>query len=87
MIEKEVILKKYTGKNEHHKDKTPDLFTCFLIYDAMEEYARLYHDELCKQLNEETRKDFGKRKCEHWINDKCELEHCAYMSNASIICH
>lgn len=55
-----------------------------LKYGFLNEIERV---KFIDNLNEETRKDFGKRKCEHWINDKCELEHCSYMSNASIICH
>ena len=40
MKSKEEILKSHLKENEHHGDKTPDLFTCFLIYDAMDEYAK-----------------------------------------------
>jgi hypothetical protein len=37
---KEEILRKHLQKNEHHSDKLPDMFTRFLIYDAMDEYAQ-----------------------------------------------
>jgi len=37
---KEEILRKHLQENEHHSDKLPDMFTRFLIYDAMDEYAQ-----------------------------------------------
>lgn len=46
----EEILKKHCSANNHHSDKTPELFTRWLIYDAMQEYATQQTSEMQKQL-------------------------------------